>query len=40
VRGGRWPLAGKLRGGALLIAGLVWAVRTQPAVASADAHPN
>ncbi len=35
-----WPQAGTLVGVALLIAGVVWAVRTQPAPASADAHPN
>jgi drug/metabolite transporter (DMT)-like permease len=35
-----WPQVGTLVGVALLIAGVVWAVRTQPAQASADAHPN
>ncbi len=35
-----WPQAETLIGVALLIAGVVWAVRTQPAEASADAHPN
>jgi drug/metabolite transporter (DMT)-like permease len=35
-----WPQAGTLVGVALLIAGVVWAVRTQPAQASVDAHPN
>ena len=34
------PQAGTLVGVALLVAGVVWAVRTQPASASADAHPN
>lgn len=34
------PQAETLLGVALLIAGVVWAVRTQPAQASADAHPN
>lgn len=36
----RWPEVETLIGVALLIAGVVWAVRTQPAVARADAHPN
>ncbi len=35
-----WPQFETLAGVALLIAGVVWAVRTQPADASADAHPN
>ena len=35
-----WPQIQTLVGVALLIAGVVWAVRTQPAEASADAHPN
>jgi drug/metabolite transporter (DMT)-like permease len=35
-----WPQLGTLLGVALLIAGVVWAVRTQPAEAAADAHPN
>ncbi|MES2098850.1 MAG: DMT family transporter [Pseudomonadota bacterium] len=35
-----WPQVETLIGVALLIAGVVWAVRTQPAEASADAHPN
>ena len=35
-----WPQAETLIGVALLIAGVVWAVRTQPASANADAHPN
>jgi drug/metabolite transporter (DMT)-like permease len=39
LRGGA-PQAGTLVGVALLIAGVVWAVRTQSAEASADAHPN
>ena len=34
------PQAGTLIGVALLIAGVVWAVRTQPSSAAADAHPN
>ena len=34
------PQAETLIGVALLIAGVIWAVRTQPAEASADAHPN
>ena len=34
------PQAETLVGVALLIAGVIWAVRTQPAAASADAHPN
>jgi len=34
------PQAETFAGVALLIAGVVWAVRTQPAGASADAHPN
>ena len=37
---GRAPQVETLLGVALLIAGVVWAVRTQPAEASADAHPN
>jgi drug/metabolite transporter (DMT)-like permease len=37
---GRAPQAETLVGVALLIAGVVWAVRTQPAEAAADAHPN
>jgi len=37
---GRVPQAETLAGVALLIAGVVWAVRTQPAESSADAHPN
>ena len=36
----RWPEAETLTGVALLMAGVVWAVRTQPAEVSADAHPN
>lgn len=36
---GRAPQAETLIGVALLVAGVVWAVRTQPA-AAADAHPN
>jgi drug/metabolite transporter (DMT)-like permease len=35
-----WPQVGTLVGVALLIAGVVWAVRTQRAQASADGHPN
>ena len=35
-----WPQVETLIGVALLIAGVVWAVRTQPAEAAADAHPN
>jgi drug/metabolite transporter (DMT)-like permease len=35
-----WPQAGTLVGVALLIAGVIWAVRTQPAQATVDAHPN
>jgi drug/metabolite transporter (DMT)-like permease len=35
-----WPQIETLIGVALLVAGVVWAVRTQPAEASADAHPN
>jgi drug/metabolite transporter (DMT)-like permease len=35
-----WPHAETWIGVALLVAGVVWAVRTQPAQASADAHPN
>ena len=34
------PQAETLAGVAFLVAGVVWAVRTQPAGASADAHPN
>jgi drug/metabolite transporter (DMT)-like permease len=34
------PQVETLVGVALLVAGVVWAVRTQPADASADAHPN
>jgi drug/metabolite transporter (DMT)-like permease len=37
---GRAPQAETLVGVALLVAGVVWAVRTQPAEATADAHPN
>ncbi len=37
---GRAPQAQTLIGVALLVAGVVWAVRAQPAEASADAHPN
>jgi drug/metabolite transporter (DMT)-like permease len=37
---GRAPQVETLVGVALLIAGVVWAVRTQPAEAGADAHPN
>ncbi|HWH82966.1 MAG TPA: DMT family transporter [Burkholderiaceae bacterium] len=37
---GRVPQVQTLVGVALLVAGVVWAVRTQPAAASADAHPN
>jgi drug/metabolite transporter (DMT)-like permease len=36
---GVFPQVGTLVGVALLVAGVVWAVRTQPA-AAADAHPN
>jgi len=36
---GRVPQIETLIGVALLVAGVVWAVRTQPA-AAADAHPN
>ena len=35
-----WPQVETLAGVALLIAGVVWAVRTQPTGASAEAHPN
>jgi len=35
-----WPQPETLIGVALLIAGVVWAVRTQPAEANAEAHPN
>ena len=35
-----WPQVETLVGVALLIAGVVWAVRTQPAGAGVDAHPN
>ncbi len=35
-----WPQIETLIGVALLIAGVIWAVRTQPVEASADAHPN
>ncbi len=34
------PQAETLAGVAFLVAGVVWAVRTQPAAVSADAHPN
>ncbi|CAN5876958.1 DMT family transporter [soil metagenome] len=37
---GRAPELETLVGVALLIAGVVWAVRTQPEAASAEAHPN
>jgi drug/metabolite transporter (DMT)-like permease len=37
---GRAPQAQTLIGVALLVAGVVWAVRAQPAEASAAAHPN
>ena len=37
---GRTPQAETLIGVALLVAGVVWAVRTQPAEAAAEAHPN
>ena len=37
---GQVPQAETLVGVALLVAGVVWAVRTQPAEATADAHPN
>jgi hypothetical protein len=37
---GAAPQAGTLVGVALLIAGVVWAVRTQSERTSADAHPN
>jgi drug/metabolite transporter (DMT)-like permease len=37
---GRTPELQTLAGVALLVAGVVWAVRMQPADASADAHPN
>ena len=36
----RWPEAETLTGVALLMAGVVWAMRAQPAEVSADAHPN
>jgi drug/metabolite transporter (DMT)-like permease len=36
----RVPQAQTLVGVALLVAGVVWAVRTQPAASAADAHPN
>ena len=39
LRGG-WPPVETLVGVGLLVAGVVWAVRTQPSPASADAHPN
>ena len=35
-----WPQVETLVGVALLIAGVVWAVRTQPAGAGVDGHPN
>ncbi len=35
-----WPEVETLAGIALLIAGVVWAVRTQPAGAALDAHPK
>ena len=35
-----WPQVETLVGVALLITGVVWAVRTQPAEVAADAHPN
>ena len=35
-----WPPVETLIGLALLVAGVVWAVRTQPAEAGAGAHPN
>jgi drug/metabolite transporter (DMT)-like permease len=35
-----WPQTETLLGVALLIAGVIWAVRTQPVGASTDAHPN
>lgn len=35
-----WPQVETLIGVALLIAGVVWAVRTQPVEAASDAHPN
>ena len=37
---GRVPQVETLVGVALLVAGVVWAVRTQPSGASAEAHPN
>ena len=37
---GRAPQIETLAGVALLVAGVVWAVRTQPTGASAEAHPN
>jgi len=37
---GRAPDALTLAGVALLVAGVVWALRTRPEAASADAHPN
>jgi drug/metabolite transporter (DMT)-like permease len=37
---GRAPELETLAGVALLVAGVVWAVRTQPSGASAEAHPN
>ncbi len=37
---GRWPPAETLAGVGLLVAGVVWAVRTQPSAAAASAHPN
>lgn len=37
---GRAPQALTLAGVALLVAGVLWALRTRPAAAAADAHPN
>ena len=37
---GRWPPAETLAGVGFLVAGVVWAVRTQPSSAATGAHPN
>ena len=37
---GQLPQLETLAGVVLLVAGVVWAVRTQPSGASAEAHPN
>ena len=37
---GRWPGAETLAGIALLVAGVLWAVRARPGPETADAHPN